>query len=210
MPPNSRRRPLFARLTALAATALAGAPATSAAAATPEDDGPNWPGTVPGRHRQVFDATEPNGGLPLTFAHTFRTTNAPGAATAVVVLRHAAMPLAVDSPLWAKYKIGEANGINDPETKAPATKNPWLHPKPGVLMTDAIALDRMVAAGILFGVCNVALVNISGRLAANAGVTAEEAAREWAANLIPGMTLLPSGVWAVNRAQEAGCTYCMG
>ena len=46
------------------------------------------------------------------------------------------------------------------------------------------------------------------RLAANAGVTAEEALKEWTANLIPGVTVIPSGTWGVNRAQEAGCTYC--
>jgi len=38
----------------------------------------------------------------------------------------------------------------------------------------------------------------------------EEAAKEWAANLIPGVTVIPSGTWGVSRAQEAGCTYCAG
>jgi hypothetical protein len=28
--------------------------------------------------------------------------------------------------------------------------------------------------------------------------------------LVPGVTILPSGTWGVNRAQEAGCTYCSG
>ena len=41
-------------------------------------------------------------------------------------------------------------------------------------------------------------------LAASAGVTPEEAAKEWAANIIPGITVIPSGTWGVNRAQEAG------
>jgi hypothetical protein len=45
---------------------------------------------------------------------------------------------------------------------------------------------------------------------ANAGVSAEEALKEWTANLIPGVTLIPSGTWGDNRAQEAGCTYCAG
>ena len=47
-------------------------------------------------------------------------------------------------------------------------------------------------------------------LAANANVTAEEAAREWAANVVAGITIIPSGTWGVNRAQEAGCTYYAG
>jgi hypothetical protein len=47
-------------------------------------------------------------------------------------------------------------------------------------------------------------------LAHNAGVSAEEAAKEWTAAVIPGITIIPSGTWGVNRAQEAGCTYCAG
>jgi hypothetical protein len=50
----------------------------------------------------------------------------------------------------------------------------------------------------------------SKMLAGNAGVSADEAAREWAANVVPGITIIPSGTWGVNRAQEAGCTYCAG
>jgi hypothetical protein len=29
-------------------------------------------------------------------------------------------------------------------------------------------------------------------------------------NVIPGVTIIPSGTWGVNRAQEVGCTYCAG
>jgi hypothetical protein len=52
--------------------------------------------------------------------------------------------------------------------------------------------------------------NRSGMLAGNAGVSAEQAAKEWTANVIPGITIIPSGTWGVNRAQEGGCTYCAG
>jgi hypothetical protein len=43
----------------------------------------------------------------------------------------------------------------------------------------------------------------SKMLAGNAGVSADEAAEEWAANVVPGITIIPSGTWGVNRAQEA-------
>jgi hypothetical protein len=56
----------------------------------------------------------------------------------------------------------------------------------------------------------VALKVLSGKLANNADMSAEEAAKEWAANVIPGITVIPSGTWGVNRAQEHGCTYCAG
>jgi hypothetical protein len=40
--------------------------------------------------------------------------------------------------------------------------------------------------------------------------TPAAAKAEWMAGLLPGVTLVPSGVLAVNRAQEKGCTYCSG
>ena len=204
------RRGLFARFAGAAAIGIAGLTARSVRAATAAD-GPDWPGKLEGRHRQVVDAYEVNSGFPLAFAWTFLLPNpAPGAATAVVVLRHGAFPIALNSAMWAKYKIGESFKIDDPETKAPAVKNPFFQPKPGVLLADDFAIDRLLAKGAIFGGCNVALVVQSGMLAHNAGVSAEDAAKEWTANLIPGITLIPSGTWGVNRAQEAGCTYCAG
>jgi len=39
-------------------------------------------------------------------------------------------------------------------------------------------------------------------------VDKDTAKKEWTAGVVPGVTILPSGVWGVNRAQEKGCTYC--
>jgi hypothetical protein len=195
------RRSFFGRLAGVMALGLAGfvpTPSRAQSTAAP-GDGPDWPGI------------EVNSGFPLAFAYTFLAPNAaPGAATAVVILRHGAFPIALNNAMWEKYKIGQSFNIVDPETKAPAVKNPFLHPKPGVLVVDEMAVDRLLATGTVFGACNVALQVQSKRLAGNAGVSAEEAAKEWAANVVPGITVIPSGTWGVNRAQEAGCTYCAG
>jgi hypothetical protein len=160
----------------------------------------------------VVDAYEVNAGFPLAFAYTFVAANQSTneSATAVIVLRHFAFPIALGNAMWAKYKIGESFKIIDPETNAPAVKNPFLHSKPGVLLVDDMALDRLLAKGTVIGACNVALQVQSKMLAGNAGVSADEAAKEWAANLVPGIILIPSGTWGVNRAQEGGCTYCAG
>jgi hypothetical protein len=209
------RRGFFGRLAGAMAVGLAGfatTPARAESAAAPSD-GPDWPGALKARHRQVVDAYDANAGFPLAFAYTFLATNGPpsaSAATAVVVLRHGAFPIALGSEMWQKYKIGEAFKILDPETKAPAVKNPFLHPKSGVLLVDDMAVDRLLANGTVIGACNVALQVQSKMLAGNAGVSADEAAKEWAANVVPGITIIPSGTWGVNRAQEAGCTYCAG
>ena len=208
------RRGFIRRVASAMALGLAGLTPANAQSLAPMD-GPNWPGPLKGRHRQLVDAYEINGGTPLEWAYTFLATNpSPGAdivaATAVVVLRHAAFPIALGSDMWRNYKIGEAFKILDPETKAPAVKNPFLNPKPGVLPIDGMAVDRLLADGSVFGACDVALKVQSKMLAGNAGVSADDAAKEWAANVVPGITILASGTWGVNRAQEAGCTYCTG
>ena len=210
------RRGFFTRIAAGAmAIGLTGLTSAPVRAAGGVEDGPDWPGTLKGRHRQVVDAYAPNEGFPLAFAYTFVATNGPASAdlvpaTAVMVLRHTATPLALDHMMWQKYKIGQSLSILDPETKAPAVKNPFLQPKPRVLIVDDMAIDRLLADGVVIGVCNMALKLLSGKLAQNADVSAEEAAKEWAANIIPGITVIPSGTWGLNRAQEHGCTYCAG
>lgn len=172
-----------------------------------------WPGALKGKHKQVVDAFAFNHGFPLAFAYTFLLpypASDAGAATAVVVLRHEAFPLALTDAIWAKYKVGKTFDIMDPVTKKPAERNAFYHAPPGSLEIEEMAIDKLMARGTVFGACNVALHILSAKLAANAGVTADEAAKEWTAGVIPGITVIPSGTWGVNRAQEAGCTYCAG
>jgi hypothetical protein len=203
------RRGFFGRMAGAMALGLAGfatAPRDAQAAANASD----WPGALKGRNRQVVDGYEANSGFPLAFVHTFLLPNDPADTSAALVLRHGAFPIALESAMWQKYKIGESMKIIDPETKVPAVKNPFFKPKSGVLAVDDMALDRLLAKGVIIGACNVALMVQSKRLSGNAGVTPEEAAKEWAANIIPGVTVIPSGTWGVNRAQQAGCSYCAG
>ena len=39
-------------------------------------------------------------------------------------------------------------------------------------------------------------------------LNADDVMKDWVAGVIPGMQIVPSGVLAVNRAQEYKCTYC--
>ena len=61
---------------------------------------------------------------------------------------------------------------------------------------------------MIVGVCGTALRGVSRERAEMAGMTRDAAADEWVAGVLPGITVLPAGVWGVNRAQERGCTYC--
>ena len=205
----THRRSFFGRIAGLSALGLFGIATAAERAQAAAADGPDWPGQLKGRHKQLFDVYTINAGFPLGFVNNFLTPNG-DSGTAVMIFRHQGLPYALNSMIWAKYKVGETFKIMDPETKGPAVKNPWFEPKAGVGNPQA-SLDRLAARGTVMGVCGVALRGQSGRLASNAGVSAEDAFKEFSANLIvPGMTILPSGTWGVNRAQEAGCTYCAG
>jgi hypothetical protein len=211
------RRAFLSKLAASAGgMALAGAalglPATLLGeSAVQQPDGSKWLVGLKAKHRQLVDAYAPNEGLPLAFAYTFMSVQAPkDPGTSVIVLRHMAMPLALDHALWAKYKIGEAIKVDDPTTKKPAVKNPFYHAAPGSLLVDDMGIDKLQAKGVIFGACNVALHVLSEMFAPNAGVTKDVAAKEWLAGVIPGITVIPSGTWGVNHAQEAKCTYCSG
>src|SRR5882762_10229040 len=88
------RRGFLRRVGSAAALGLAGLMpgALHAQPAPARSDGPDWPGALKGRHRQVVDAYEVNSGFPLAFAYTFLAPNE--SATAVVILRHGAFPIA--------------------------------------------------------------------------------------------------------------------
>ena len=172
-----------------------------------------WVTKIHGKYRQVFDAVSANEGFGVAFALNFiKSTKAanPGVTDAdinpVVVMRHFSMPLALTDAVWAKYKIGELLGIKD-KSGAPATRNIFHNAIP---LYDGMTYQSVIATqGVTIVACNMALTVISGMAAPKAGVSADEAKKEWTAGLIPGVQLSASGVYAVNRAQNAGgCTYC--
>ncbi len=172
-----------------------------------------WLGKIAGKHRQVFDAPAPNGGLPLAWARVFLSTNndlgiQDSDLSAVVILRHSAIPLAMADVVWQKYKFGESFNITDEATKAPSVRNPYWNPKPGELPFPDMSLDQLQKRGVMFGVCNMAITFLSGMTAKKMNADAAMVKKDWIAALLPGIQLVPSGVLAVNRAQEHGCTYC--
>ena len=173
-----------------------------------------WLNGIKGKHRQVYDAVEPNDGFSLIWAHVFLLTGAPAYGVtesdmgAVVVLRHSAIPLAFNDAMWAKYKFGEFYKINDKSTNAPAARNVFANLKPGDMPLPEAALEKLVARGVNFAVCNMAITVYSGIFAQQMGLQADAVKQDWIANRLPGITVVPSGVVAVNGAQSKGCSYC--
>jgi intracellular sulfur oxidation DsrE/DsrF family protein len=172
-----------------------------------------WLGKIKGTHKQVFDCMMPDGGMPLAWTRVFLMTNkAVGVAesdcSAVVVLRHEAIPLAMEDRLWAKYKFGEVFKVNDNSTKAPALRNSFWKPKPKELPLPGMAVNELLDSGVLIGVCDMALTVYSSIVAGQMNISADECKKDWVSGILPGIEIVPSGVLAVNRAQEHGCTYC--
>ena len=173
-----------------------------------------WLNGIKGKYKQVYDAVEPNGGFSLIWAHVFLLTGAPAYGVpesdlgVVIVHRHSAIPIAFKDAMWEKYKLGEFFKISDPATKAPAVRNVFANIKPGDLPFPEAAVEKLVARGVHFGVCNMAITFYSMMMAQQMGGKAEDVKADWIANVLPGYTVVPSGVVAVNGAQSRGCSYC--
>lgn len=177
-----------------------------------------WFKQIKGKHRIVFDATRPHEIMPFVWPRVFLLTNeATGTpskdSSVVVILRHDAIPYAMQSSLWEKYKFGELFKADDPATKKPATRNPFWKPAKGDFKVPgfgdvAIGINELQESGVMFCVCNAALSVYSAVVAGNTNQNAADVKKEWEAGLLPGVQIVPSGVWAVGRAQEHGCAYC--
>lgn len=183
------------------------------------EPGPDdWFNQIKGKHKLVFDVTEPHGIFPFAWPRVFGLTNAATGTpekecTSVVVLRHAAIPYAFADNMWAKYNFGEMFKADDPKTKKPATRNPFWKPAPGDFKVPgigevAIGINELQDSGVLFCVCNMAITVYSAVAADQMKMPADDIKKEWLANLLPGIPAMPSGVWALGRAQEHGCGYC--
>ena len=173
-----------------------------------------WIAKITGKYRQVFDCVSANDGFGAAFPLNFidstkealKVTNKD--ITPVCVFRHFAMPLMANDSIWAKYKVGELLNVKDPKTNAFATRNIF---RDNIPLHPGITYEKLMSEhGVVLVACNMALTVVSGMLAPKAGVTPDKAKQEWTAGLIPGVSLAASGVYAVNRAQTAGCTYCHG
>jgi intracellular sulfur oxidation DsrE/DsrF family protein len=216
----THRRGFLGRLAAstLALTGAAGVARprlVEAAEPSPSAGGSeDWLAGITGTHRQFFDAVSVNDGFPFGFALNFLNTMGETYKvrdkdiSAVVGLRHFAIPLVFNNTIWEKYKLGEFFKITDRATNAPAVRNPYAYVKEGELMLPGMAFEKLQARGVMFTCCNVALTVLSEITAQAAGLPKEGAKQEWLANMFKGVAVVPSGVLAVNRAQKKGCTYC--
>jgi intracellular sulfur oxidation DsrE/DsrF family protein len=220
--PNQRRdflKQIATGAAVLGAGSMLTAPLQLSAADRPVSDvseADMWFNKLKGKHKIAFDVIEPKGIFPFAWPKIFMVTNGiTGTAEkdcgVVVILRHNAIPFAMGNELWAKYKFGEMFKVNEEDGKTPATGNPFWQPKPmsipGVGEVK-IGINDLQESGVMFCACDMAMTVYSAVVAMGLKQDPAVIKKEWLAGLLPGVQPVPSGVWAVGRAQEHGCSYC--
>lgn len=228
-PPTPSRRDFVERLAtgATGAVLFGAAPsALSAMSVTPPPGATpagawdlSWTERLKGEYKVVVDSPEIDEGSGVARATVWSQgyTDAMGTkasqTSTVLVLRHAGLMLAMNSEFWAEYKIGEKRKVNDPVTNKPALRNPVMlnskeHGTPAEY--DDMALDKFIGRGNVVLGCGLAFEGVVYTVKEQDKVSQEAAKEKAMRMLVPGVILQPSGVFAVVRAQQAGCWFMRG
>ena len=219
LPPLARRG-FLARLSAAAGAAafLAAPPRAHAAIAaavpapapaTSPEDPDAWIDRVRGRdrlflhaHRQLLTA--------LAAAHGVRTDGrdaygVPEREHGVAVGTHGpAIGGMFTDATWERFALGERYGVTDRATGRPAVANPFLRPQEGA--PPEATVPALLARDVVFLACNVAVRNLSRRIAGE-GRPAQPVHDALLAGLVPGVTVVPNLFVAISHAQKRGLGY---
>jgi hypothetical protein len=177
----------------------------------------SWVEKISGDACAVFDLPEAGEGEGVWRAERWRedyrevygeTKDGP---TAVLVIRHAAIPLIMDNEYWKRFEVGKKLGIKNHHTKKWAVANPVSTAHDGApTKSESYTIQQFLANGGIVLACNLAFV---GRVVSDYGkaddLSSEDAYARARAHILPGVILQPSGVFATLRAQQAGCAYIL-
>ncbi len=187
---------------------------------TPAPRGPwdlSWVDKLTAAHCQVFDSPAVADGEALNkaalyldgFHEVYGTTDKD--LNIVIVVRHKGIPIVLGNDIWARYDyLADHTKLKDPTTGKNAKRNPFVGVKPNdaYAMTDPTSsLDTLIARGVIVLCCNLALGAAAGQLADKTKQSMDTVEAELKRSLVPGVTLVPSGIFGVTRAEEAGCHY---
>ena len=174
-------------------------------------------GRITAKHKAIFDSPEISEGTALYHAMSYLGSvkdvfgTGDSDASVVVVLRHRAVPLLFNDAMWAKYDLGSSTKTNDSKTGKPATRNIYYqhvdaNGNPAGADKPTATIKSLSGRGVIFVGCDMATRAFSSRAAAVAKLTPQQVYDDIRANLVPGATLMPTGVFATLLAQEAGCS----
>lgn len=176
-------------------------------------DPKEWFNKIKGSHRVVYDGSTPHDSFPIIWNWAFYLSNNQAGTpdedmTAMTVIRHSAIPFALKDSLWDKYKLGAFFNIKDLTTGEHAVRNMVYEPQDGDFILPGIdGIKRLQERGAMFCVCNLALNVYAGFLAKGMDMEADTVYQDLLAGVLPGVQVVPSGVWALTLAQEHGCGY---
>ena len=173
---------------------------------------------ITAKHRAVFDSPEINDGRALELAHgylgwvkdVFGTGETDS--SVVVVLRHSAVPMLYNDAMWSKYDLGElTKKTRDQKSKSAAKRNTFYQKldKDGTPAGDepSATIKSLASRGVIFVGCDLATRNFAYELARKTRREKRVIYEELRQNLVPGATLMPTGIFATLLAQEAGCGF---
>jgi hypothetical protein len=230
-PTTQRRRFLGQMFGAAAAAASLSMSGTRAAAQ--ESGADDWLKDVKGTHRCLFDFPQHKNGFPLlhilnylnTYSTVYKTgTGQVGAVgTFYSVGSQASISLAFNDAMWAKYELGAYTGLKDAAGK-PYTRNVFNQPTPKDLhllmqavdspmipalagAMPALGIESLQTMGTKFVLCANALGIWCLELEARGKGKAQDLEKDLRANVLPGVTIVPAMVIAIDKAQEAGIKY---
>ena len=175
-----------------------------------------WFDRVKGTHRAVFDCTEIESGAGVLRAVLWKSQYAqflkvaPDDMTAVVVIRHSAIPLAMKQEYWDRYHVGKKNKVKHPFTDKDTDRNPaMLTVDHGDLPAPmgGLNIDGVLKSGGIVLACNLAFGDLVSTVAKEEKLAPAAARTQALTMLHPGILLQPSGVFGTLRAQEARCAY---
>ena len=140
---------------------------------------------------------------------------APASIAMVACLHGYANAFAYNDAIWAKYKIGEAFGFKDPSGNVVST-NIFFHarsqattaadPNDGASMYQDGTIEALQRRGLNVLVCHTAAAEQARTLvsdgAAPQGSTPVDVLKDLLANLLPGVTVVPSMVATVGILQN--------
>jgi len=135
----------------------------------------------------------------------------------------ASISMAFNDAMWAKYALGDYAGLKDASGK-PYTRNVFHRPTRAdahllaqalqspnfAMLGDAIpgiGIESLQKMGTKFILCNNALQGWALELEARGKGKAPAIEADLRANLLPGVTIVPAMVIAIEKAQAAGIAY---
>lgn len=176
----------------------------------------SWCERVNGKVRAVFDSPGVEEGAALFRAQVWRDEHKEvygtpiSEASAVIVFRHEGIPLVMNDAFWGRFDLGKELKIKDAKGKKWTTVNPIASTPPGTPEKFAnYNLPAFIASGGIVLACNFAFGEMVGRIKAADKLSADDARKRALEQLIPGVILQPSGVFAALRAQQSGCNYLL-